>query len=81
MAHIAPHGEHITYQRQYRKCGKPCKTCQQGKGHGPYWYADFHEGSRLHTGYVGRVLPPGAQEPRRRRSRLAEGSAPADLPA
>jgi len=53
-----PTGRHITYQFQYRKCGKPsCHTCSSGKGHGPYWYAYWREGSRLRSGYVGKVHP------------------------
>jgi hypothetical protein len=53
-----PKDQHITYQLQYRKCGKPsCKTCREGKGHGPYWYAYWREGSRLRSGYVGKAPP------------------------
>lgn len=53
-----PTDHHITYQLQYRKCGKPrCGTCAQGLGHGPYWYAYWREGTRLRSGYVGK-LPP-----------------------
>lgn len=50
-----PRDQHITYQLQYRKCGKPtCRTCREGQGHGPYWYAYWHEGSRLRSGYIGK---------------------------
>jgi hypothetical protein len=43
---------------QYRKCGKAsCSTCRNGQGHGPYWYAYWREGSRLRSGYVGKVHP------------------------
>jgi len=53
-----PIGLHITYQLQYRKCGKPsCTTCRSSQGHGPYWYAYWREGSRLRSGYVGKVHP------------------------
>lgn len=53
-----PTDHHITYQLQYRKCGKArCSTCQKGLGHGPYWYAYWREGARLRSGYVGK-LPP-----------------------
>ena len=53
-----PNNQHITYQLQYRKCGKPsCKTCREGKGHGPYWYAYWREGSRLRSGYIGKTPP------------------------
>lgn len=53
-----PRDQHITYQLQYRKCGKAsCSTCRNGQGHGPYWYAYWREGSRLRSGYVGKVHP------------------------
>ena len=54
MARI-PSNQHITYQFQFRKCGKSsCNTCKSGQGHGPYWYAYWREGSRLKSGYVGK---------------------------
>ena len=47
---------HITYQLQYRKCGKSaCSTCRVGTGHGPYWYAYWREGTRLRSGYIGKI--------------------------
>jgi hypothetical protein len=53
-----PSNHHITYQLQYRKCGKlSCRTCRSGPGHGPYWYAYWREGSRLHSTYIGKVRP------------------------
>lgn len=53
-----PSDQHITYQHQYRKCGKAtCSTCRDGQGHGPYWYAYWREGSRLRSAYVGKVDP------------------------
>ncbi len=53
-----PSDQHITYQLQYRKCGKAsCGTCRDGQGHGPYWYAYWREGSRLRSGYIGKVHP------------------------
>jgi hypothetical protein len=53
-----PGDQHITYQFQYRKCGKPsCSTCRNGQGHGPYWYAYWREGSRLRSGYIGKMHP------------------------
>ena len=55
-----PGNQHITYQLQYRKCGKAsCSTCRDGQGHGPYWYAYWREGSRLRSGYIGKVQPSG----------------------
>jgi len=53
-----PSNQHITYQLQYRKCGKPvCRTCRCSQGHGPYWYAYWHEGSRLRSAYIGKAHP------------------------
>ncbi|GCF09158.1 hypothetical protein [Dictyobacter arantiisoli] len=53
-----PSDQHITYQLQYRKCGKAsCSTCRNGQGHGPYWYAYWRVGSRLRSGYIGKVRP------------------------
>ena len=51
-----PGDQHITYQLQFRKCGKrTCRTCNEGQGHGPYWYAYWREGSRLKSGYIGKA--------------------------
>ena len=56
-----PNDQHITYQLQFRKCGKAsCSTCRDGQGHGPYWYAYWREGSRLRSGYIGKVSPEEA---------------------
>ncbi|WP_373323823.1 hypothetical protein [Dictyobacter formicarum] len=58
-----PSNQHITYQLQYRKCGKAsCSTCRNGQGHGPYWYAYWRQGSRLRSGYIGKVRPPHQQK-------------------
>ncbi len=58
-----PTDQHITYQLQYRKCGKAsCGTCRDGQGHGPYWYAYWREGSRLRSGYIGKVQPTGDKD-------------------
>lgn len=58
-----PTDQHITYQLQFRKCGKPrCSTCKQGAGHGPYWYAYWREGARLRSGYIGK-FPPSTVSP------------------
>ncbi len=54
---------HITYQLQYRKCGKPtCGTCKRGPGHGPYWYAYWREGNKLRSGYIGKTQPMGVAQ-------------------
>src|SRR6266851_7237375 len=53
-----PDNQRVTYQFQYRKCGKAtCSTCRNGRGHGPYWYAYWNDGSRLRSGYIGKVRP------------------------
>jgi hypothetical protein len=53
-----PGNQHITYQLQYRKCGKPsCRTCRSSQGHGPYWYAYWREGSQLRSTYIGKARP------------------------
>lgn len=55
-----PSDQHITYQLQYRKCGKSsCSTCRNSQGHGPYWYAYWRQGPRLISGYIGKkkILP------------------------
>ncbi len=65
---------HITYQLQYRKCGKPtCGTCKMGAGHGPYWYAYWREGARLRSGYIGKMQPSAvsAADAARATARLA----------
>ena len=59
-----PSDQHISYQFQYRKCGKAtCRTCRNGRGHGPYWYAYWHDGSRLRSGYIGKVHPEKLHAP------------------
>lgn len=56
-----PANQHISYQLQSRKCGKPtCKKCQNGGAHGPYWYAYWRENGRMKSGYVGKNPPPEA---------------------
>src|SRR5579884_4194597 len=53
-----PTNQNITYQLQFRKCGKPsCGACKRGPGHGPYWYAYWREGNKLRSGYIGKVRP------------------------
>ncbi len=45
-----------TYRQELVKCGKPhCKKCEQGPGHGPYWYAYWSEGGRTRKQYVGKT--------------------------
>ena len=38
-----------TYRHERVRCGKPTgRRCQTGPGHGPYWYAYWRAGGRLH---------------------------------
>jgi hypothetical protein len=53
-----PTDRSVTFQHQFRKCGKPsCGTCQRTKGHGPYWYAYWRIDSRLVSRYMGKNNP------------------------
>lgn len=51
------------YATEYRKCSKPnCSTCQNGRGHGPYWYS-YHYSPTLKRRirkYIGKNRPPEA---------------------
>ena len=47
-----------TYHQHFRKCGKPnCAVCQEGPGHGPYWYAYRMVDGKTVQRYVGKTLP------------------------
>jgi DNA-binding SARP family transcriptional activator len=49
----------VHYRQQYSRCGKSnCRPCTQGRGHGPYWYAYWYEGSRRRSRYIGKVFRP-----------------------
>lgn len=48
--------------RRQVRCGKPaCRRCADGIGHGPYWYASWHEGGRVRQRYLGKLAPPGSR--------------------
>ena len=34
--------ENYVLVRKYQKCGKKCKTCSEGKGHGPYLWKVYY---------------------------------------
>jgi hypothetical protein len=54
----------VTYRQQVNFCGKPlCRKCQQGIGHGPYWYSYQVVDGRTVRTYIGKNLPPGVQVP------------------
>lgn len=53
-----PTGSSVSYYLSYRKCGKQtCRTCAEGAGHGPYWYATWREDRKVRTAYLGREKP------------------------
>ena len=49
----------VTYRQQVNFCGKPrCRKCQQGIGHGPYWYSyQVIDGRTIRT-YIGKIFHP-----------------------
>src|SRR6266568_6986701 len=52
----------VTYRQQINYCGKPrCRKCQEGIGHGPYWYAYQTTNGRTTRTYIGKSLPPEVQ--------------------
>jgi hypothetical protein len=52
------HDAHTTYRHEYIRCGKsPCKRCDGGPGHGPYWYAYSRVGGKLTKRYIGKRKP------------------------
>ncbi|KGF71563.1 hypothetical protein DO97_17510 [Neosynechococcus sphagnicola sy1] len=52
-----PVTQDISYQQQYRRCGKPtCGTCP----HGPYWYAYWRDGAKVKSRYIGKELHKSA---------------------
>jgi hypothetical protein len=59
MSAVPRPGVHLTYQLQYRTCGKAsCRACRSGFRHGPYWYAYWREQRRLRSAYIGKGAPP-----------------------
>ena len=69
-----PTDRHVTFQQQYRMCGKRrnCYTCRMGHGHGPYWYCYYQQEGKLHCVYVGKMLPEGALLPSEYKRREGE---------
>lgn len=71
-----PVGKTVTYQLEYRKCGKAsCKKCKQERGHGPYWYAKWREDGRVKSKYMGKT-PPAGVEVQQERAETSAASAP-----
>jgi hypothetical protein len=54
-----------TYVFQRRRCGRTDCSCMDGEvsevGHGPYWYAYWHESGKTQNHYVGK-RPPWMEE-------------------
>jgi len=48
-----PEERHI--RAEYRKCGVTTCACLKGKGHGPYLYAVWRDGKKVHRKYLGRA--------------------------
>lgn len=50
-----------TYVAQKRRCGKLSCSCMDGEvsevGHGPYWYAYWHDKGKTRNQYVGKRPP------------------------
>ena len=56
--------EKVIYRQQVNFCGKPgCRKCQQGIGHGPYWYSYQVVNGRTVRTYIGKNPPAGVQLP------------------
>jgi len=62
--------ENWSYQLRYIRCGKGCRTCTVGPGHGPYWYGFRREGGRVRSKYFGarptstfNYVPPTTETP------------------
>jgi hypothetical protein len=62
-----------THRLRFIKCGKPNCRCASGQGHGPYWYACYHDAKGWHERYIGKVqenqmhdepAPPPEMDPR-----------------
>lgn len=49
----------VLYRQESRRCSKSsCSRCRQGHGHGPYWYAFWHDSDhRPRRTYCGRIPP------------------------
>jgi hypothetical protein len=52
-------GRPIRYGQFWKKCAyrDTCQTCQESKGHGPYWYAIWKEAGRSVRKYCGKRDP------------------------
>lgn len=56
----------IRYQFEQVRCGKAaCRRCNDGPGHGPYWYVYERREGRLVRSYHGRAVPKPVEQQRR----------------
>jgi hypothetical protein len=46
-----------TYRQVSVRCGKESCKCNNGKLHGPYWYAYWSEKGKTRSLYIGKKLP------------------------
>ena len=52
-------GVAISYSVKYLPCNNPeCMTCLMGKGHGPYWYAQYELEGEAKNVFLGREFRP-----------------------
>jgi hypothetical protein len=51
-----------TYRLEKVKCGKKKCKCNQGKLHGPYWYAYSWSGKKLTSTYIGKKLSQPSEQ-------------------
>ncbi len=61
----------IKYYQQVNFCGKKnCRKCQEGIGHGPYWYSYQIVNGRTVSTYIGRELPDARGNTNNRHKRI-----------
>jgi hypothetical protein len=58
---LTPDGQPALWQLEYVRCGKAsCRKCNDGEGHGPYWYYYWRtsDQAKLKSRYWGKKEPP-----------------------
>src|SRR5258705_10966147 len=58
--------EHKTYRKEMVRCGKETCKCNDGKLHGPYYYAYWSEQGSTKSQYIGKKPPKEVQTQRKR---------------
>jgi hypothetical protein len=56
-----PAADHITYRKEFVRCGKEGCKCNNGKLHGPYYYAYWSKDGTTKSQYVGKKMPKGVK--------------------